>query len=74
MFLLRNSDADKINYARYVYLLSRMEPSKNSKAEAVSKYRKFSEKMYEWIKNPEDKKQLLTAIYIYAYLVRKRGN
>lgn len=74
MFLLRNSDADKINYARYVYLLSRMEPSKNSTAEAVSKYRKFSEKMYEWIKNPEDKKQLLTAIYIYAYLVRKRGN
>ena len=67
MFLLRNSDADKINYARYVYLLSRMEPSKNSTAEAVSKYRKFSE-------NPEDKKQLLTAIYIYAYLVRKRGN
>ena len=37
-----------------------MEPSKNSTAEAVSKYRKFSEKMYEWIKNPEDKKQLLT--------------
>ena len=74
MFLLRNSDTDKINYARYVYLLSRMEPSKNSTAEAVSKYRKFSEKMYEWIKNPEDKKQLLTAIYIYAYLVRKRGN
>lgn len=74
VFLLRNSDADKINYARYVYLLSRMEPSKNSSNDMILKYKKFSEKMYEWIKNPEDKKQLLTAIYIYAYLVRKRGN
>lgn len=76
VFLLRNSDTDKINYARYVYLLSRMEPSaKNGKdKEDIDKYKKFSGKMYEWIKNPTEKKQLLTAIYIYAYLIRKRGD
>ncbi|MFR2018455.1 MAG: hypothetical protein ACLS27_07515 [Eubacterium sp.] len=73
MFLLRNSDADKINYARYVYLLSRMEPSKNSTAEAVSKYRKFSEKCTNGLKI-RGQETALTAIYIYAYLVRKRGN
>lgn len=34
-------------------------------------YQKFSEKMYLWSQNPKDRKELLTAIYLYVYLNRK---
>ena len=54
--LLRD-DTQPINTARYVYLLSRMEPKED--------------KMYEWSRNPQDRRQLITAIYIYVYLNRK---
>ena len=27
--------------------------------------------MYEWSRNPQDRRQLITAIYIYVYLNRK---
>lgn len=36
-------------------------------------YRKFSKKMYEWSKDECDRKQLITAIYLYVYLNRERG-
>ncbi len=68
--LLRN-DKEPINTARYVYLLSRMEPGENSDKETKEAYRQFAKKMYEWSKNPEDKRQLITAIYLYVYLCRE---
>ena len=67
--LLRNT-SEKINIARYVYLLSRMEPENAEKRNA---YREFSKKMYEWSKNNKDRKELITAIYLYVYLNRKEG-
>ena len=72
MELLRNEE-EKINIARYVYLLSRMEPEDKGDQTKRAEYRKFSKKMYEWSKNPKDKKELITAIYLYVYLNRKRG-
>ena len=72
MELLRNEE-EKINIARYVYLLSRMEPEGEGDRTKRAEYRKFSKKMYEWSKNPKDKKELITAIYLYVYLNRKRG-
>ena len=61
----------KINIARFVYLLSRMEPDKESSKDVIEAYKRFSEKMYLWSQNPKDRSELLTAIYLYVYLNRK---
>lgn len=68
--LLRNQE-EKINFARYVYLLARMEPEKDSDEIIKQKYKNFSNKMLEWIHNDEDINQLETAIIIYVYLNRE---
>lgn len=67
--LLRNTK-EKINTARYVYLLSRMEPEDDKKRED---YRKFSKKMYEWSKDEKNRKELITSIYLFIYLNRNEG-
>lgn len=67
--LLRNSQ-DKINIARFAYVLARMEPKDDKSQQEKDHYKKFSTKIYEWYKNEEDRNQLITAIYLYAYLVR----
>ncbi len=71
--LFRKSD-EKINLARLAYLLARLEPSKKggTKAtEAYELYKEFRDKLYRWQRNEIDRKQFITAIYIYAYLIRK---
>ena len=68
---LLRSYGERINIARYVYLLSRMEPDRDSLPEVQEAYSRFSEKMYLWSQNPKDRKELLTAIYLYVYLNRK---
>ena len=67
--LLRNK-SEKINIARLAYTLARMEPKSDAKEEEKQLYGKFSKKLYEWMQNDEDNRQLIMAIYIYAYLVR----
>ena len=67
--LLRNAN-EKIHIARYVYLLSRMEPDEKSDPEIKALYRKFSEKMYLWSQDKKDRKELITAIYLYVYMHR----
>ncbi len=62
-----------INRARYIYLLSRMEPEKDSPAEQQEAYRVFSGAMYRWSENEEDRRVLVTAIYLYVYLTREKG-
>ena len=69
--LLRNHD-QRINRARYVYLLSRMEPDRSASQEQKEAYQHFSQKMYEWFRSPEDRRQVITAIYLYVYLKRER--
>ena len=71
MELLRES-GNNINFARYVYLLSRMEPQEHENKEKRAAYRSFSKKMYEWSGKEQDRKELITAIYLYVYLNRKR--
>lgn len=63
---------DKINFARYVYILSRLEPKNDAPQEQKDNYREFSSKMYEWIRNEEDCRQLKTAINLYAYMTREQ--
>lgn len=61
---------ERINLARLAYLLSRLEPDTKDEEER-QEYREFSKKIYEWKKNEEDSRQVMTAIYIYAYLIRE---
>ena len=70
--LLRNTE-EQINVARYVYLLSRMEPDTRKSPEQRAAYRAFSKKMYEWGQNEVDRRELITAIYLYVYLHREEN-
>lgn len=63
---------DRINRARFVYFLSRMEPEEGEGAEEAEAYRSFSGEMYRWIGEREDRRQLITAIYLYIYRSRER--
>ena len=66
--------SEKLNFARYVYLLSRLEPDGDKPEEQKNAYQKFSSKMYQWYQNPDgdiDCIQLKTAINLYAYLTRE---
>lgn len=69
--LLRNR-SDKINFARYVYILSRLEPRGEDKKEEKARYKAFSEKMYKWIQSDEDSRQLCTAMMLYVYMTRNK--
>lgn len=65
--LLRQAQRDKIYLARYAYLLARMEPREKRRQES---YRAFSKSMYDWALSREDRRQLITAIYLYVYKER----
>lgn len=67
---LLRENREQIHIARYVYLLSRMEPDEKSPATVKAEYRQFSEKMYLWSQNSKDRQELITAIYLYVYLHR----
>lgn len=67
--LLRSFE-DRINLARFAYLLARLEPPPGSPVHSL--YKEFSSSVYQWGLQEETRKQLITAIYIYAYLNRGR--
>lgn len=75
MNYIRHSD-EKINLARFAYLLGRIEPARDADEQTKALYRRFAMKMYKWISDGgKDKDQIITAIYIYVYLNREReGN
>ncbi len=67
--LLREAEESKLNLARYAYMLARLQPSRQSVS--FSLYKDFSQKMYAWACNAKDRRQLITAIYLYVYMNRK---
>ncbi len=69
--LIRNQD-DRINFARFVYIISRLEPGKDSPPDKKDSYRVFSNNMCTWIRSENDRKQLMTAIMLYVYLTRNK--
>ena len=70
--LLRNTREDQVNFARCVYLLARLRPDEKKASEALKDaYRTFSHNVLDWARDPEQRRQLITAIYIYVY--QKRG-
>ena len=69
---LRNT-TDKINIARYAYLLARIEPERDADERIKEKYKAFSRQMYNWAINKEDRLQLIMAIYLYVYETREKS-
>ena len=64
---------NKFNRAKFVYYLSRLEPEhRDDNKDNSDLYREFSSKMYQWSTNAEDRRQTVTAIYLYVYLTRTR--
>ena len=71
---LLRGDKGKFNRARFVYFLSRMEPDardEEGKAE-METYKTFSAKMYQWSLSEEERRQVVTAIYLYVYMKREK--
>lgn len=68
--LIRNAE-DKINLARYAYVLARLEPTVKEEQES---YGIFKSNMHKWIQNSEDRRQLQTAMCIYSYMSRERSD
>ena len=62
---------ERINFARFIYLLSRTEPNKSASKEEKERYRQFADNMIRWYANVEDARQLKTAILLYVYLIRE---
>lgn len=71
MLSLMREREEKINLARFAYFLARLEPDEKASELQKEIYKKFSRKVYEWMLDEEDCRQTITAIYIYAYLVRE---
>lgn len=70
--LIRDKEKeDRLNIARFAYLLARLEPDENTDDYVKEKYKEFSRNMYAWIQDDEECRCLVTAIYIYVYMNRK---
>ena len=63
---------EKINLARLAYLLARLEPAGDAPQEYRELYDELKHKLYEWHRNAADRKQFITAVYIYIYMIRDR--
>lgn len=69
--LIRHQD-EKINFARLVYMLSRLEPGQNQPKAMKDAYNDFSEKVIQWAQDETDRRELKTAITLYVYLHRPK--
>ena len=65
-------ESDVIHRARLLYTLSRIEPERASEAQ-LEVYRRFISMMYEYTKDKESTRELLTAIHILIYGLREKG-
>lgn len=70
--LLREAETDRINLARYAYVLARLAPKK--RAPNYRAYEQFSHRMMDWAMDAQQRHQLITAIYINVYKHRKGGD
>lgn len=70
---LMRARSEKINLARYAYLLARMEPKENAGKDEKNLYQEFSRKMYLWMKDGEQCRQAMAAIMIYIYSIREQA-
>lgn len=66
--LLRDEESDRLNIARLAYLLARLEPQNKDLKE---KHSEFSKQIYRLARDKKDRRELITAIYIFVYLERR---
>ncbi len=71
LVLVRNQ-SERINFARFVYTLSRLEPGRSASPEEKQQYKVFADHMTKWVKADKDRRQLKTAMTLYAYISRNR--
>ena len=64
---------DRLNLARCAYLLARLEPGESAAPAQKEAYRRFSQGFYRWALEPEGRRQLIAAVYLYVYLHRDTG-
>ena len=72
MDLIQLADEDKLSIARFAYVLARMQPKQDKDEQKRKVYEDFVSKMYQWINNNEDKKQLATALNLLVYYLRDK--
>ena len=72
MDLIQLADEDKLNIARFAYVLARMQPKQDKDEQKRKVYEDFVSKMYQSINNNEDKKQLATALNLLVYYLRDK--
>lgn len=72
MDLIQLADEDKLNIARFAYVLARMQPKQDKDEQKRKVYEDFVSKMYQWINNNEDKKQLATSLNLLVYYLRDK--
>lgn len=72
MDLIQLADEDKLNIARFAYVLARIQPKQDKDEQKRKVYEDFVSKMYQWINNNEDKKQLATALNLLVYYLRDK--
>lgn len=64
----------KINIARLLYLLARLQPAKQRDKDVyehqLSLYNAMTQTLYAWIKDDKDRKELLTALHLAIYYMR----
>lgn len=72
MDLIQLADEDKLNIARFAYVLARMQPKQDKDEQKRKVYEDFVSKVYQWINNNEDKKQLATALNLLVYYLRDK--
>lgn len=70
--LLRAAGQDRLNLARYAYLLARLRPARGAPNAAA--YQNFADRMMQWGTSPKDRQELVTAIYLNVYQNRKDVN
>ena len=71
--LVSNSQ-EKINKARFVYFISRLEPPPTASIEQKALYEKFSKRLYDLYLSPKEHRKLIMAIYLYLYSHRGNGS
>ncbi len=69
--LIRENDNTKLNVARFTYLLARLKPEGVVSPKNEKIYDELCEKMYHWLTSDKDRRQLITAIYLYVYTKRE---
>ena len=53
--------------------LARLEPGESAAPAQKEAYRRFSQGFYRWALEPEGRRQLIAAVYLYVYLHRDTG-